>query len=559
MSWKEVESYRGSLFNGEWPTIPEMFSISAKRFPEKLCFTEFSPERNSLTYKETEKIVQTVAGWLIEKGIKPGNKIALIGRNRPEWGIAYLSILYCGAVVVPIDNQLSLTEIEGLIEHSESKLLFVDSDKFDTLETKKLISKVSISDEKDNFIYNLKAKPLKKTIAKNENDLAALLYTSGTTGVAKGVMLTHRNFVSDCYLGQNLIKIGSTDTFYVLLPIHHAYTMLAVFLESLSVGAETVFGKKLAISSILNDLSKGGITVFLGVPILYNKLIRGILKKIRDKGKIPYALVKSMMWISGIFKKYLKLNIGKFIFKGILEKASLSKVRILISGGGPLPSSTFKYYNQLGLNFVQGYGLTETAPILTLNPLEAYKEASVGKVFPQLDMKIIEKDSAGHGEIIVKGPMVMQGYYKSKEETKEAFTNDGYFKTGDIGYLDSDNYLFLTGRAKSVIVTEGGKNVFPEELEHNFQLYDEIEQVLIRGFIKDKKQKTEGIEVLFYPSESMRKENKTEKEVQTHFETVVAEINHNLLPYKRIEKIRLLDKPMEMTSKRTIKRHKISV
>lgn len=560
-AWDFLSVHKGKFFKGEWPTLPQLFEITADTHPQNNCFTAFSPDRVSWTYEEALAIVRKVAGWLVSEGVKKGDRVAMSGKNSPEWAFSYLAALYAGAVVVPIDHQLNVDETCGLIKHSGAKVLFIDEEKFDSIVEKKLKLKavVSLSDKHETYILNLKAESLVATLSIEEEDLAALLYTSGTTGVAKGVMLTHKNFVADCFLSSNYMTLYPTDVFYALLPIHHSYTMLAVFIESLSVGAELVFGKRLALPSIMNDLGKGGITMFLGVPVLYNKLIRGILKKIREKGIIPYAIVRTMMFYSGLVKKYFNKNIGKRLFKGILSKASLDKIRICISGGGPLPASTFKYYNQLGLNFVQGYGLTETSPILTLNPVYAYKEASVGKVLPRVDMKILNPDSEGRGEILVKGPMVMKGYFENEEATKAAFTADGYFKTGDMGYLDKDQYLFLTGRAKSLIVTQGGKNVFPEEIENKFQLFDEIEQILVRGYEKDAKLKIEGIEVVFYPADAIRGEGMNTETLQAHFEGIVKEVNKDLLSYKRIERVHVLSQPMEMTSKRTIKRHKVVI
>lgn len=556
-----LEPYRGSHFQGQWPTLPELFTISTERFTENNCFTAFAPDRVSWNYREALAVIHKVAGWLVAQGIKPGDRVAMTGKNSPEWAFSYLGALFAGAVVVPIDHQLTADECTGLISHSGTKILFVDEEKYDQIDAKelKLTSVSSLSPKKDNYILNLEAEAISAPVARKDEDLAAFLYTSGTTGVAKGVMLTHANLVSDCFMAQEYMPVYPTDVFYALLPIHHSYTMLAVFIESFTSGSECVFGKKLALPSIMNDLSKGGITMFLGVPVLYNKLIRGILKKIREKGLVPYLIVRAMMSWSGFVKKSFGKNIGKKLFKGILEKASLDKIRVCISGGGPLPASTFKYYNQIGLDFVQGYGLTETSPILTLNPVDNYKEASVGKVLPETDMKIIDADADGRGEIVIKGPMVMQGYFENEEATKAAFTKDGYFKTGDMGYLDKDNYLFLTGRAKSLIVTEGGKNVFPEEIENKFQLFDDVEQVLVRGYEKDAKLKVEGIEAVIYPAEPTRQSSKTADELKAHFDSIVREVNKELPAYKRIERVHVVSEPMPMTSKKTIKRHQVVV
>ena len=564
--WQFLSEFRGTFFTGEWPTLPELFSITTKRFPDRPCLTTYDPERVSLTYSETYERILQVSQYLLSQGIRKGDKVAVTGKNSPEWAVAHLATLASGATVVPIDYQLKIDEMKNLLKASDAKAFFIDEEKYDEFAPEKtgLIARFSLSKQKPGYIYDLKTDKTFTAEPTGENDLAAILFTSGTTGNPKGVMLTHKNFVSDCFLAQSNLKIMETDVFYALLPIHHSYTMLAVFIEAISVGAELVFGKRMVTKQILKDLKEAKITMFLGVPLLFNKVLQGIMNGVREKGPIVYGLIRGMMGLSGFIKKVFRTNPGKKLFHSVLEKASLSTIRICISGGGPLAPSIFRMYNQLGIDFVQGYGLTETSPILTLNPVEHYKETSVGKTIPGVDMKILDPDERGVGEIIVKGPMVMQGYYKNEEATKEVFTEDGYFKTGDVGYLDSENYLYLTGRAKSLIVTEGGKNVYPEEIENYFQLYSEIEQILIRGYLMDKRTRSEGIEALVYPNADYFK-NKGEKEgksfdkaaIEERINEIVAEVNLSLLPYQRINRVTLLDKPMEMTTTQKIKRFSV--
>ncbi len=230
------------------------------------------------------------------------------------------------------------------------------------------------------------------------------------------------------------------------------------------------------------------------------------MRGIKAKGPVVYGLISFLMGISYLCKKVFRFNPGKKMFKSVLDKASISTIRIAICGGGPLASSIFRKYNELGIDFIQGYGLTETSPIIALNPVENFKIESVGQFFnPFMEMKIDNPDENGVGEVLVKGPMVMQGYYNMPEETKAVFTDDGWFKTGDLGKLDDENYLYLAGRAKNMIVTEGGKNVFPEEIENAFQLYDEIEQITVQGYIMDESTKSEGIEALIYVSDEYYK------------------------------------------------------
>ncbi|MDR1837182.1 MAG: AMP-binding protein [Treponema sp.] len=557
--WAFLDEYRGKAFAGQWPTLPEMFRITVSRYPQRLCFTIFEPGRITLDYTESLKLVEQIARWLHSKGIRRGDRVAVSGKNAPEWAVAYLAVLFAGGVVVPIDYQLKNEEIDLLIKTSGARMLFVDEEKHEyyTKNPGGLETVISLRKGIGTYVYDLDG-PEAQIEQAVETDLAAILFTSGTTGIPKGVMLTHRNLVSDCYIAQGTpLIILHTDVFYAILPIHHAYTMLAVFIETISVGAELVFGKRMVTSQILKDLKEAQITMLLGVPLLFNKVLAGILRGLKQKGPVVYGLITFLMMISGCIKKVFKVNPGKKMFGFILDKASLTSIRICICGGGPLAPSVFRKYNQLGIDFVQGYGLTETSPIITINPIEQYKETSVGRTCPQVDMKILNADERGIGEVIVKGPMVMLGYYNMPEETAASFTSDGYLKTGDLGYLDSENYLYLTGRAKNVIVTEGGKNVYPEEIENAFQLYDEIDQILIRGYLQDTKMKSEGIEALVYPNPEYKNEKgetPSAADIKVRIESIVSEVNQKLQPYEKISRTVILDKPLEMTTTKKIKR-----
>jgi len=557
--WEFLKDYRGKAFSGEWPTLPEMFKITVSRFPQRACFTIYEPDRISLNYTEALKVIEAIARWLHSKGIRRGDRVAVTGKNAPEWTVAYLAILFAGGVVVPIDYLLRTEETENLIKTADARILFVDEEKLDFFKSKpsKLEEVISLKKGVGTYIYDLDG-PQAEIEQAVETDTAAILFTSGTMGIPKGVILTHKNLVSDCYLAQGTpLIVLHTDVFYAILPIHHSYTMLAVFIETISTGAEVVFGKRMVTSQILKDLKEAKITMLLGVPMLFNKVLAGILRGLKAKGPIVYGIISLLMGISGVIKKVFKVNPGKKMFGFILDKASLTSVRICICGGGPLASSVFRKYNQLGIDFVQGYGLTETSPIITINPIEAYKETSVGRPCPQVDMKIMYPDERGIGEVIVKGPMVMHGYYQLPEETAAAFTSDGYLKTGDLGYMDSENYLYLTGRGKNMIVTEGGKNVYPEEIENEFQLYEEIEQILIRGYVQDKKTKSETIEALIYPNPEFKNEKgavPSAAEMKDRIDAIISEVNQRLQSYQKIDRVTVLDKPMEMTTTKKIKR-----
>ena len=375
-------------------------------------------------------------------------------------------------------------------------------------------------------------------------------------------MLTHKNLVSDCYIAQTRMKLYPTDVFYALLPIHHAYTMLAVFIEAISVGAELVFAKSMVVKKMMQELKEGRITMLLGVPLLFNKLMTGIIKGIKAKGIVVYTFIRALMGLSYLIKKIFKVNPGKKMFGALLRQANISTLRIAICGGGPLTPSVFKKYNELGIDFVQGYGLTETSPIITLNPVEHFKIESVGQYFfPYMEMRIAEPDEQGVGEVQVKGPMVMKGYYNMPQETADVFTEDGWFKTGDLGRLDGEGYLMLSGRAKNIIVTEGGKNVFPEEIENAFTLFDDIEQITIQGYVENADTKSEAIEALIYPSDTLfarfninRGDKAASEKVRSVLSEIISRVNKNQPPYAKISKITILEKPLEMTTTKKVKR-----
>ena len=557
--WNFLDEYRGKEFEGRWPNVKTMFHISVLRYPDNNCFRAFSPKEITFTYREAEKKIKEVSYYLLSQGVKKGDKIAVSGKNSPEWAIAYLGIIYAGCIVVPLDILLKDSEMETLMRFGGVSRLFIDADRIENIDkdgSVGLVERLSLEpSENYRYVLDLNGEE-REGYEVASSDIAAILFTSGTTGTPKGVMLTNENLVADCYLAQGNMNIYSTDVFYAILPIHHAYTMLAVMYESFSVGACTVFGKKLVVTQILKELKEGKVTMFLAVPMLFNKMIAALMAGVRKKGIFVYGLIRFLMGISGAIKKMFGVNIGKKIFGFLLKNLSLENNRICICGGGPLPASTFKMFNQLGIDFVQGYGLTETSPITHLNPTYAYIESSVGKAIPECQVKIVDPDEEGNGTIFIKGPMVMKGYYNNEEATNEVLS-DGWLNTGDVGHEDQNHYLYLTGRAKSVIVTDGGKNVFPEEIEDHFQLYDEIDQICIIGYLVNKETKAEGIRAIIYPSASAKKSYGDEDKLKARMNEIISEVNRELQSYKKITRMDISASPLPMTSTKKIKRNEV--
>jgi len=565
-SWDELDQYRGDLFQGQWPTIIDLLLITEQKFGWRNGFTMFRPQRSTLTFSEILAQVKRVSSYLQECGVEKGDRIIINGKNSPSWAIAYLATLYCGAIVVPLDNQLHIDRVENLSSYVEASFVFADKPVIEALDPQKFwfgnlkgLATLMGSSERYPSIDDISASKSYERVAVDEHDLAAILFTSGTTGNEKGAMLTHANIVSDLYQACDgiFLSLDETDVLYALLPLHHSYCCTAVLLEAIKHGAECVFGQEIVVSRMINDLTQGKVTFFMGIPLLYNKLLAGMMKQVKKKGFFANALIHTMMVINGFTKKYLHWNVFRPAFnKLLLSKIGLDHNHICICGAGPLSPKVFKQFQQLGIDFIQGYGLTETSPILTLNPVSHFKVESVGMVFPLVEMKIADPDGNGIGEIRVKGPNITQGYYKDEENTKALFDEEGWLKTGDLGWLDKENYLYLKGRAKNLIVTEGGKNVYPEEIEDLFQLYTQVEQILIRGYQEKKSVPAELIEAVIYPNKEYYKEHSVD--MNEDLDRVIKEVNQQVSGYKKITRLTILEEPMDMTSTKKIKRNKVT-
>ena len=553
-------SYQGKKYMGQWPTFREMMEISEERFPDNEAFKAIVPKVVTFTYKEALKKIREIAYYLVATGAKKGDHIAVIGKNSPEWALAYFAISFAGCIIVPLDYSLHIEDMEKILAFGDVDRIFIDGEKIDGIdkEGKLFKEKISLEPESKGYKYVLDLTGPETELPKlHAEDTAAMLFTSGTTGTPKGVMLSFSNFMSSTLSSQRLFDVYPTDVFYAILPIHHAYTMTAVLLETVISGASCVFGKRLVTPIMLKELREGKITMLLAVPMLFNKLLAGLMAGVHKQGPFKENLIRFLMGFSGFMKKVFHVNLGKKIFGNmLLSKISLDKMRLCICGGGPLPPSTFKQFNQLGIDFVQGYGLTETSPIININPIEVYIEESVGIPIPGVEEKIVSPDEDGNGIIYVRGPQVMKGYYKNDEATEEVLSSDGWLNTGDVGHIDSNGFLYLTGRAKSIIVTEGGKNVFPEEIEDKFQLFNEIEQCCIIPYMINKEMKTEGIRMVIYPTEAYLKEHGME-ETSRHMEEVVESVNKDLQSYKKITMVTVVDQPLPMTSTKKVKRFEV--
>ncbi|MDZ7374934.1 MAG: long-chain fatty acid--CoA ligase [candidate division KSB1 bacterium] len=553
--------------------LPEILRRSARLYPDKPAIHVRQKENViRISYRELDHLVDALAAGLIRWGVRTDDRIAFLSENRPEWIAVYFGAQRAGAISVPLDPQLGASDLRHLLIQSESRLIFTSSRFLDlvseaaqgvsTLEGIVLFdpnggepNALRFQDLVDRGRYANLPFPTREL-----DDLAAIIFTSGTTGLAKGVMLTHRNLSSDCAACLELFPVTEQDVFYALLPLHHTFPAMASMIVPIAVGASITIGSSLKSKDILDDISRTGVTIFAGVPLLFEKMIEGILKEVQKKPLFTRAMFKTILGISRLSFKALRVRAGSVLFKSLRQKAGLQSLRLIVSGGAPISPEVIEMYNYLGFQFVQGYGLTETSPVLSMTPPDKLKARSVGPPVRGVEVRIVNPDEDGVGEIVVRGPMVMKGYYKNPVETAKVLKN-GWFYTGDLGWIDEDGFIYIAGRAKNVIVTKGGKNVYPEELEEKLLKSPYIQEVLVVG--RQNERGDEYIHAIVYPNleamDQLAKERNqqslTEEEIEEVIRQEIRTITREWPAYKAIQSFELIQEEFPKTSTRKIKRY----
>jgi len=442
--------------------LSELCSRSAREFGTRPAMRIWiGSDYRVITYNELNETATSLARWLIDIGIKRGDRIAVLGENRPEWGEAYLGVQMAGAVVTPVDSLMPPAGIRHILVDSESRILMA-TPKFlrDVLETAPIptIEKmVSLGEPCCDGAVSLETvltagKASSSMLPERSLDeLAALLYTSGTTGYSKGVMLSQRNIISNVSSASRFIHIGPTDVFLAVLPIHHAFECTAGFLLPLYCGASITYARSMKSADLIADIKGTNVTLMVGVPLLYEKLHAGILRNVKKKGSIPRALFQ-MLYGTSLLGEKVGFDLGVALFRSIREKAGLGSVRLFISGGGPLDPGDADFFNRFGVRMLQGYGLTEASPVTHVNPPWRSRAITVGPPIPGVLQKLADTNDQGVGEVLVKGPNIFVGYFKNPEATNEVMTEDGWLMTGDLGVIHPDGYLQIVGRKKNIIV-----------------------------------------------------------------------------------------------------------
>jgi len=529
------------------------------------------------TYDDVRRYAKAVAYYLTEVlKLKKGDKVALISENRAEWGLCALGVVYNGFVLVPIDVRMSPNEIKMILEHSESKVAFISSsqmkaisDEFDLRDVVEHVVYIDKAEsEKDMSLEKILERYGDKEIKKlnqidPENDLFEIVYTSGTTGLSKGVMLTHRNIMFEVSVAPPLVNLSEKDRLLSILPLNHTYESTAGLYAPLSNGCSILYSPVLNPKVVLQLISRNRITKMLVVPLFLEKITDAIIRNIEKSGFVLKSFLKMLLGMASMSKSLIGSNaISKRLLSVIRHKSGLSSIDLFISGAAPLPARVSNFMELLGFNILQGYGLTECAPVATLNPMNKPKNTSVGKPLPGVEVKIHNPNEEGIGEIWIKGPNVMKGYYKNPEATAEVLV-DGYLRTGDLGYIDEEGYVYITGRIKNVIVTHGGKNVYPEEIEEKLNEFPYVLESLVVGRKIDEKDMT-GEEIFAYIVPDFgyiefEKETPIHKidfkEIEEIISNVVREVNSKLPEYKRIKGYKILTEELPKTSTRKIKRY----
>ena len=551
-------------------SVQDMVLKSVKAYTDKIALEDLiNYPVSKATYGELNEYILKFGSSLQKMGVKGRDHVALIGENRVQWAIAFLTAMVFDFVIVPVDKNLTQNEILNIIHESDSRvLIFSGSFKDLFKESRYILNKIELYvcmdlEKKDGDFYSMVEMINDETDIDiklpdiNTDDVAEIVYTSGSLGRAKGVMLSQKNLSSNLMAMRKMIKTYPKDRFLGVLPMHHTYQCTCGFLCPIYSGASVHFARSL--KTIPEDIIKFKPTILPGAPLLYNK-IYGKITQLVSANKLKFVLCKAMITFSG-FTKIVGWKNSKEVFFRKLHARFGGSMRLFIAGGAAPDPKVSRGFRNFGFNFVQGYGLTETSPILTLNRINHFKDESAGLPLNGVDIKINEPDRNGVGEIYAKGLNIMLGYYKNQSATEETFDN-GWFKTGDLGYFDDDGFLYICGRKKSVIIANNGENVYPEEIEDILNRNPFILESIVYGEADEKHD--ERMATLVIPDSSAFIEYSTKNNIQINPKLVdkmisnaVKETNQQLVGFKQIKKYYIRDDELEKTTTQKLKRHVI--
>ncbi len=545
--------YEGQKLND----YKELVSLYKNKYTNHVAFkykeAPDSLEYIKITYSQFASDIEALASSLLKLNLK---RVCLISPNRYEWFVSYLAVTTSNMVVVPLDKSLPDNEIINLIERSECDAIIYDSKYENAIsESKKRIPDLVAINMNTNY-KNLLSDGYKMDHSNYDNikidnkKMTIMLFTSGTTSISKAVMLSQEAICNDLYALSQMIKITPDDTFLSFLPLHHTFESTTTFLFGTSCGITIAIcdGLKYIQKNLVEYKVTGFVCVPLMLEIMYKKIIKGIEKQHKT------TLVRVMRKLF----KHAPINVKRKVFKSILDNFG-GKLRNIVTGGAAMDKATLQGYNDFGLDIHQGYGLTETSPVIAGENSFKKKIGSCGLPLPTVNIKIDNPDKDGIGEIIVDTPTIMLGYYKNDAATKEVIV-DGWFHTGDLGYIDKDGYLFITGRKKDMIVLKNGKKIFPEEIEALINKLPYISESMVFGYVEDTKNDRNSDVVLYaklvYNKDEIKKFVSNESKYYDYiFNDIKTKINKQMPAYKYIRKIIVTDIPLIKTTTQKIKRN----
>lgn len=562
-----------------YKTVKEFFLNSAEKYPDEDCILEKPDHKTSYkitTYKEFKEDVFGLGTALVNVLNLKNKRVIIIGETQYGWYVSYMAMLCGVGIAVPTDRELPLNELENIVKRSKASAIIYSPKKAEDIKKIKenipeveyfieMKSENKLEDKDVGLQYLI---DLGKSIIKSGDnsfekiqidpeEFKILFFTSGTTSNAKGVMLNNRNLAENINAVSAYVKLYPIDMLFSVLPLHHCYESTIGFLLPMATGASVAICEGLRY--IVPNLQEAHPTAILTVPLLveslYKKINEKIVKSKKDK------IVNTMISVTNALKG-AGIDIKKKVFKEIYDNLG-GKLRIIVSAAAPIDKKVGNWLDDIGITFLQGYGLTETAPIAALTPEYKPCIGSAGKAIVQADIKIKDPNENGEGEILIKSPTLMLGYYEDEEETKKVIDEEGYFNAGDIGYIDEDGYIFITGRSKNVIVTQNGKNIYPEEIEMLLDKVDEIKESMVYGKKPDANSKKEEKELIItarvIPDYDKIKElhgELSEKEIYDVIWKNIKEVNKKLTSYKAIKALEIKEGEFEKTSTMKIKRYK---
>ncbi|GAB6391511.1 MAG: long-chain-fatty-acid--CoA ligase [Treponematales bacterium] len=530
-------------------------------------FTEWS-------YAFLAEECRRVGRGLLAAGLERGGRVALWCENRPEWMAVWLGAAIAGLVIVPIDFLASDDEAANIIRitgaraffHSARKAAFAASLAGRGVSLQALVAMpggdeaagAGGSQPYEAFGREAGGQPLPDPASIGEHDPVSIVFTSGTTGFAKGVTLHHRGIILNANAAVMSLRPVSDDVFINVLPLHHTYPTTCSFIAPLSAGCGTIIVEKLVGSVVVDDIHDGGGTFLIAVPLLYDKVMAAIAKGYNALPAPVRGVLDIVRSISLAEAKRGRPEFGQRALRFIRKKARLESIRIMVAGGGPLNPKTADFFDSLGFNMVQGYGMSENSPLISVNTPRHRRNESVGLPVKYTEVKILNPNEEGAGEIAAKSPSIMLGYYENPEATREIITEDGWLLTGDLGYRDKDGFLYVNGRAKNLIVSSGGKNIYPEEIEGHFAQSVPVGEILVIG----KKEREFGGEQVFAVVVPNRENiaaahpgrEEDEEFVRGLVKEEIERVNRALPGYKKITGFTLRREPFEKNAQQKIRR-----